>query len=147
MVCDLRVFTYVFDMSDHITFMCVDGRRHCGRQGHLDGGDHGSWWHHDVSLHYIHNINPKLLKCKTRFHSQGMILNGFQKNIFQNTDVNLILHRVLRQFHVATRFWTRVWPPRPFGAILKNPILGKASRMQSKHWVAGMMCTNIEAGG
>ena len=40
MVRDMSVFMYVFNMSDHIEFMCVDGRRRCGWQGHLDGGDH-----------------------------------------------------------------------------------------------------------
>ena len=31
----------------------------------------------------------KAQKCNTRFHSQGMILNGFQKIIFQNRYVEL----------------------------------------------------------
>ena len=49
MLVDIKVF-YSFNMSDNIKFMCVDGRRHWGWQGQLHVGDHGGWWHHDVSL-------------------------------------------------------------------------------------------------
>ena len=49
MLVDIKVF-HSFNMSDNIKFMCVDGRRHWGWQGQLHVGDHGGWWHHDVSL-------------------------------------------------------------------------------------------------
>ena len=49
MLVDIKVF-HSFNMSDNIKFMCVDGRRHWGWQGQLHIGDHGGWWHHDVSL-------------------------------------------------------------------------------------------------
>ena len=39
--------------------------------------------HQDVGIKIQH------FKCKTRFHSQGMILNGFKKIIFQNRYVAL----------------------------------------------------------
>ena len=49
MLVDIKVF-YSFNMSDNIKFMCVDGRQHWGWQGQFPVGDHGGWWHHDVSL-------------------------------------------------------------------------------------------------
>ena len=44
MVVDMRVF-FVFNMSDHIKYMRISGRRHHGRQGHLGGEDQGGRWH------------------------------------------------------------------------------------------------------
>ena len=49
MVVDMRVF-YTFNMGDNIRVNCIGGWRHCGWQRHLDRGDHGGRWHHDVSL-------------------------------------------------------------------------------------------------
>ena len=42
---------------------------------------HGTVWYCMV-LHGIVWYCMVLTKCKTRFYSQGMILNGFQKNHF-----------------------------------------------------------------
>ena len=49
MVVDMKV-VYTFNTSDHIMYMWVGGRQHCGRREQQGREDQGCCWHQDVSL-------------------------------------------------------------------------------------------------
>ena len=69
----------------------------------------------------IYTFYKAQTKCKTRFNSKGMILNGFQKIIFQNrcgTRDPLETPLLHGKYHLKFPFWLSA--PVPKGDFCKN---------------------------